>query len=232
MTWTGKNEVVQEPIGRDEVEAMLNDVDATYTVRRVPKGAMVIWPGEPDGNHYYLAEGSVECFRVDRAGRKKVIDRYGKGTFFGFHILRDECMPMSTMQCEEDCTLLVIPKESFFRLLHGSPAFADRAIRYLFGLLSMQTNEMLNQSFFDTGQRVPMLLADLATERADETDEDGTVLLALGNNEIADMLGVSRNSVTTVISRLASQGVVEKQRNAIRVLDVERLSEIAQMEQE
>lgn len=230
MTWSGKNEVVQEPIGREEMEVMLQSVGASYTVRRVPKGGMVFWPGEPDGNHYYIAEGVVECFKLDRAGRKKVIDRYGAGMYLGYHILRDDCMPMSTMQCEEDCVLLAIPKDSFFRLLHGCPEFTDRTIRYLFGLLSMQTNEVLNQSFFATAQRVPMLLAELASEAP--VEEDGVAVLPYGNTEIADMLGVSRNSVTSVMSRLASQGVIAKQRNAIRVIDVDRLVDIAQREQE
>lgn len=230
MTWSGKNEVVQEPIGREAMEAMLESVGASYTVRRVPKGGMVFWPGEPDGNHYYIVEGAVECFKLDRAGRKKVIDRYGAGMYLGYHILRDDCLPMSTMQCEEDSVLLAIPKESFFRLLHGCPEFTDRTIRYLFGLLSMQTNEVLNQSFFATAQRVPMLLSELAAEC--EPAEDGAVVLPYGNTEIADMLGVSRNSVTSVMSRLASQGVIAKQRGVILVLDAERLADIAQREQE
>ena len=58
------------------------------------------------------------------------------------------------------------------------------------------------------------------------------MVLPYGNTEIADMLGVSRNSVTSVMSRLASQGVIAKQRGAILVLDAERLADIAQREQE
>ena len=87
MTWTGKNEVLDEVIGRAELERMLDEAGATYTSRRIPAGAMVFWSGEPDGNHYYVESGSVELYDVDAAGRKKVIDRYGPGMFFGFHIL-------------------------------------------------------------------------------------------------------------------------------------------------
>lgn len=96
----------------------------------------------------------------------------------------------------------------------------------------MQTNEMLNQSFYVTAQRVPMLLAKLAAERLAEGAAQQTVVLPYSNNDIADMLGVSRNSVTSVISRLQAQGVIEKQRSAIRIIDAQRLVEIAQLEQE
>lgn len=244
MTWTGKNEVLEEVISRSELERMLDEAGATYTSRRIPAGAMVFWSGEPDGNHYYLESGSVELFGVDAAGRKKVIDRYGPGMFFGFHILRDTNLTMSTAQCLEDSRILAIPKESFFKLLRGGSEFSEYCVRYLFGLLSMQTNEMLSQSFYATAQRVPMLLSRLAAEqggRAGEAGdgdegaagaEGGVVFLPYSNNDIADMLGVSRNSVTTVISRLQSQGIVEKQRNAIRVLDLARLAAIARREQE
>ena len=53
-----------------------------------------------------------------------------------------------------------------------------------------------------------------------------------GNNELADMLGLSRNSVTTALSRLQAQGVIEKQRNAIRILDEAKLADIAHLEGE
>ena len=234
MSWTGKNEVLQEPLGRDELEAMLDGIDATYTVKRVPAGAMIFWLDEPNGNHYYLAEGSVECFRVDAAGRTKVIDRYGPGCFFGYHILRDDNLPMSTARSCDDSRIISIPKESFFRLLHAYPEFTDRVVRYLFGLLSMQTREGVSQSFYGAGQRVPMLLAELARERCDGEGAAPArpTVLPYSNNDLADMLGLSRNSVTTALSRLQSQGIIEKQRNCIHVLDPAKLEDIAQMEGE
>ena len=57
-------------------------------------------------------------------------------------------------------------------------------------------------------------------------------MLPYGNNELADMLGLSRNSVTTALSRLQAQGVIEKQRNAIRILDEAKLADIARLEGE
>lgn len=50
----------------------------------------------------------------------------------------------------------------------------------------MQTNEMLNQSFYVTAQRVPMLLAKLAAERLAEGAAQQTVVLPYSNNDIAD----------------------------------------------
>ncbi|MFR7404286.1 MAG: hypothetical protein ACLUW6_06660 [Coriobacteriaceae bacterium] len=104
-------------IGRAELERMLDEAGATYTSRRIPAGAMVFWSGEPDGNHYYVESGSVEL-GVDAAGRKKVIDRYGR------HILR---IPYPARHQSDDVDGAVLggqphsghSKESFFKLLRG-----------------------------------------------------------------------------------------------------------------
>ena len=244
MSWTGKKENLDNLTRRDELESMLQTAQATYRLKTYPKNAVVFWVNEPNEYHYYLDEGSLECFRLDATGRKKVIDRYVAGSFFGFHILRDDCMPMSTAQCLENCKIIAIPKDSFFKLLHTCPEFTDRTIRYLFGMLSMQTKEAINSSFYATGQRVAMLLVQLAHEQLTQdgsieaTDTHASfnktdtrdIVLPYTNNEVANMLGISRNSVTTAMSRLQVQGALEKRRSSIHILDLHTLERIAAME--
>lgn len=197
------------------------------------QGRVAFLEGEPHENHYYLAEGLVEVFTVDCAGRKKSVDFYRPGSFFGFQILLDDNLPMTTARACEDSLLLAIPKDSYFKALHGCPDFADVTVRNLFGLLAMQTREVINSSFYVAAQRVPLLLLELArdAQEAGAQDEEG-IVLPYGNGEIAEMLGVSRNSVTASVSRLQSQGVVEKRRNSMRVVDLDKLREIAYLERE
>ena len=52
MTWTGKNEILDETVAFDELVAMLEEAGAAYAVKRVPKDAMVFWHGEADGNRF------------------------------------------------------------------------------------------------------------------------------------------------------------------------------------
>lgn len=187
MTWTGKNEVLDEVIGRAELERMLDEAGATYTSRRIPAGAMVFWSGEPDGNHYYVESGSVGAVRR-RCRRAQESHRPLRSR----HVLR---IPYPARHQSDDVDGAVlggqphsaIPKESFFKLLRGGSDFSEYCVRYLFGLLSMQTNEMLNQSFYVTAQRVPMLLAKLAAERLAEDAAQQMVVLPYSNNDIADM---------------------------------------------
>lgn len=232
MTWTGKNETFSSSLSQAEVEAMLQEADAAYTVKRYPKNAILFWDSEPHEFHYFLIEGQVEVYANDSSGRKKSIDFYGPGSFLGYQITRDNNMPMTTAQAHEDSKVIAIPKESFFKTLHTCAGFADATVRYLFGLLSMQTREVINSSFYVAAQRVPLLLLELTHEAIAEDSENDSPILPYGNNEIAEMLGVSRNSVTASISSLQNQGVLEKQRNSIHIIDLEKLDRIAHLEHE
>lgn len=225
MTWSGRNQALHALPTQEDVERMLRDADASYTVKRVPANAVLFWEGEPHLNHYYLIEGTVELYKVDAAYRKRAIDFYGPGAFFGFQFLTDSALPMTTARTCEDSRIVVIPSESYFKALHGCPAFAEASVRYLFGLLSMQTDEVIRTSFYSASQRVAMLLLSLA----EDLPAGSELLLPYGNNEIAEMLGLSRNSVTASLSRLAGQRIIEKRRNAIAILSVDQLRTVARL---
>ncbi len=239
MTWSGKNQALTASITQEEVEAMLVQAGADYSIKRYPKNSMLFWDSEPNGYHYFLVEGMVEIYVVNSDGRKKSIDFYGPGSFIGYHILRENNLPMTTAVAREDCRVISISKESFFKTLHTCPQFADVTVRYLFGLLSMQTQEVINSSFYIASQRVPLLLIELIEEMeggdgtdAEDKGDKSCRVLPYGNNEIAEMLGLSRNSVTASISSLQNQGVIEKQRSSIRIIDLEKLTRIAYLEHE
>lgn len=225
MTWSGRNQALNALPTQAQVESMLQAADASYTVKRVPANAVLFWEGEPHCNHYYLIEGTVELYKVDAAYRKRAIDFYGPGAFFGFQFLSDSALPMTTARTCEDSRVIVIPRESYFKALHNCPDFADASVRYLFGLLSMQTDEVISTSFYSASQRVAMLLLSLVEDLAADTEP----VLPYGNSEVAEMLGLSRNSVTASLSRLASQGVIEKRRNAIAILSMDKLRAVAHL---
>lgn len=225
MTWSGRNQALDALPTQEDVERMLQEATASYAIKRVPANAVLFWEGEPHPNHYYLIEGTVEIYRLDAAFRKRAIDFYGPGAFFGFQFLTESALPMTTARACKDSRVIVIPRESYFKALHNCPDFADASVRYLFGLLSMQTDEVINASFYSASQRVAMLLLTLAEDLPAEAPS----LLPYGNAEIAEMLGLSRNSVTTSLTRLANQGIIEKHRNAIAVLDAQRLRDAARL---
>lgn len=229
MSWSGGNQALDMLPSQREVEEMLEEAHAPYTVKHIPANAVLFWEAQPCSCHFYLAEGRIELYKVDGSYRKRSIDFYGPGAFFGYQFLRTSKLPMTTARACTDSRVLVIPEESYFAALHGCPRFADTTVRNLFGLLAMQTNEVINSSFYAASQRAALLLLSLARDETGRNPGEPGPALPYGNADIAEMLGMSRNSVTAALSRLQEQGAVEKERGLIRIVNRGKLEEIANL---
>lgn len=235
MFWPDKGDIASELPAKDELMGMLEEAGVDYRVRHAPKGVLFGWGEEPHTTAHFVVEGMVEIYKLERDGRKKTLYFCKKGDFFGFQILGDTCLPIATASACVDSELIAIPKESFFKALHTCPAFTDMIVKYLYGLISVLTNESVTTAFYATAQRVPMLLLSLGRDELSARDPSAagrteSIVVKYGNNDIANILGISRNSVTSSISRLQEQGVVAKRRNSIEILDMDRLESIAKLE--
>lgn len=234
MFWPDRGDVTSDLPTKDDLIAMLQEAGVDYRVRRVPKGVLFGWGEEPHKTAHFVAEGMVEIYKLERDGRKKTLYFCKKGDFFGFQILSDACLPIATASTCVDSELIAIPKESFFKALHTCPDFADMVVKYLYSLISVLTNESVSTAFYATAQRVPMLLLSLGRDElsahADDASGESPVIVKCNNSDLANILGVSRNSVTSSISRLQEQGIVAKRRNSIEILDMDRLEKVAMLE--
>lgn len=236
MFWPDKGDISSELPAKDELMRMLQEAGVDYRVRRVPKGVLFGWGEEPHTTAHFVVEGMVEIYKLERDGRKKTLYFCKKGDFFGFQILGDTCLPIATASACVDSELIAIPKESFFKALHTCPDFTDMIVKYLYSLISVLTNESVQSAFYATAQRVPMLLLSLGRDELDSRDADAlgdaeaSIVVKYGNGDIANILGISRNSVTSSISRLQEQGIVLKRRNSIEILDMDRLEKVTKLE--
>lgn len=220
MTWTGESDIKAGPLARGEVEAMLQQAGADYTVRRVPENAILFWAGEPHKLHYFVVSGLIELYADDEEGRRKTIDFYGPGSFFSYMFLREGNEAMTTARACMDSQVITLTKTAFFQALHNNPSFAEATVQSLFELLRMQTNEVIRASFYSATRRCALLLASLS--QGHPAGEP----LGYDNVALADMLGVSRNSVTAAVSQLQKAGAIRKDRAGIVVVDAARLERL------
>lgn len=236
MFWPDKGDVALELCTKDELVGMLQKACVDYSVRNLPKGGLVGWGEEPQKNAFFVVNGAIEIYKLEKDGRKKTLYFCKKGDFFGFQILKDSCLPIATACASVDSELIAIPKESFFKALHTCPDFTNIIVKYLYSLISTLTSDSVSSAFYTISQRIPMLLLSLGQSESNPDDAyalDGTpapIIVKHTNDDIANILGISRNSVTSSISRLQEQGIVAKRRNSIEILDMQRLKKAAMFE--
>lgn len=202
----------------EETLAMLASDSERRTVR---PGEFLFVEGEEPRGLYVVESGWVRAMKMSPQGREQVLQFVGPGEPFNtVTIFTRQPNPASAMALEES-VVWVVPRATVERVLRERPEFAQRVLEnmaermvYLVGLvadLSLRT--------------VTERLAGLLLERA-----SGGVLARpkwFTLAELAARLGTVPDVVQRAMGRLQSEGIIDVTRREIRVLDKERLRQLA-----
>lgn len=197
------------------------------TFIKVPRGEALFWAGEQDDNIYYVKKGLFKLVMTTEEGNEKVLFFHGKGTLVGFHGLRKEKLPLSNAIALIDSEVYAVKSDLFFEYLKAHPDIFYSFTKYIFQILQIQAYDSVNISFYTAEQRLAAFLVVLAGEIG---VIEGEILLSYTNDELADVLGFHRNSITNAIASLAKRGYVQKVRNGIIILDLKKLKDFVNKE--
>ena len=178
---------------------------ATHLIeRRFPKNATVVEEGLPGDYMYVIREGRAKVTKASEDGREKIMNFLEVGAFFGdMALLGDETRSASVKTLEES-TLLALSRRDFIDLLRQSPDLALSVIEELANRLRETNEQARSLSFQGVEERTRNLFERIASE--EEGGGDRLVTPSLTHQQIADMVGTSRETVTRAIKVLKSSG--------------------------
>jgi CRP/FNR family cyclic AMP-dependent transcriptional regulator len=130
---------------------------------------------------------------------------------------------MVTVQACEQSEVGELSYAAFSTFLSSRPIVAKLCMQAMTFRLGMLANRLVRLMSDDASARIAKLLLDLAARYGGET-EAGIVPLAITHQEIADMTGVQRQTVTRIIGELASGGAIDARYRKIVVTNRELLA--------
>jgi len=184
------------------------------------QGRILYMPEETGEVLLFVQEGSVQIYRISPEGKKFIIDNLGAGAVFGEMALIGHHMHSSFAQALEDSVLCLIRRDDLERLLLDKPKVALRILEVLGKRLSEAERKLEDMAFRSVAARLASLLLQLS--RDDEGTIDG-----LSHQELAEMIGTYRETVTQTLSQFKASKLVDIQRKSIRILRPEELVAIA-----
>jgi CRP/FNR family cyclic AMP-dependent transcriptional regulator len=183
-----------------------------FTVRRYPKGAILVTEGDRLDVFSIVLSGRVKFFWQDETGRQVDIAIVGPGEDFAAQTMGGEPMLTSVIALE-DLRLASIPLAEFERLLLRHPQLA---IAYIKRVVALFRNSMSGRKSFameDVYGRVTQLLLGCAVEA------DGKLVTErLTHAEIGQRVGATREMVGRVLRDLARGGYIEADGGRFTVL--------------
>ena len=185
-------------------ESDLEELATHLIERRFPKNATVVEEGLPGDYMYVIRSGRAKVTKASEDGREKIMNFLEAGSFFGdMALLGDETRSASVKTLEES-VLLALSRRDFIDLLRQSPDLALSVIEELANRLRETNEQARSLSFQGVEERTRNLFERIAREDAGGTGRRLTP--ALTHQQIADMVGTSRETVTRAIKQLKESG--------------------------
>ena len=169
---------------------------------------------------FLIKEGRVQLYRISFEGRKLVLAMLGPDMFFGEMPLFGQAMGDSVAQAVDDTTLCTLGRAEVERILVTYPRIGLRLIQVLNERLQ-EAEERLHESAFMT---MPARTAALILRLAEESDE----VNGLTHQDLADMLGVYRETVTATLDKLKNDNLLEIGRKRITLTNRSALEDLVQ----
>ena len=196
-------------------DSELEKIAGVATSRSVTKGTTIVRAGDPTDALYILVSGSMKVYNCDNEGREVIIAILGPGEFFGEMGLIDGAPRSANVVAREHCELVVISKDAFRRCLQENFEVTWQMMKSLVRRLRDADKKIESLALLDVYGRVAKLLL----EHSESHNGRRVVVRKLPKQDIAKMVGASREMVSRVMKDLESRGYIEVDEGAIVLLE-------------
>ncbi|NMG67689.1 helix-turn-helix domain-containing protein [Azoarcus indigens] len=186
-------------------------------LRRYAKGEYITYPGSGDDAVFQLQSGRLRVF-LSGDDKELTLAFLEPGEVFSSHT-------RAWVEAVSDCSLLIADTKRFQAQLLSDPKLTPAIIRVFARLLSNSINIIENLAFRDVSARLANFVLGLARAADADLPMGLRVPLQLRTEDIARLLGTSRQTVSSLISQLVRDGVLAREgRRALLLLDPAELA--------
>ena len=192
--------------------------------RKCPKGSTIYLPADAADSALLLAEGRVRLSSTTPEGKQSILAFIEAGELFGELSVIDAGMREERAEAVVNSVVVLIPGGELRKLMEESPGLS-LSITKLIGLRRNRVERRLrNLLFHSNRERLTHLLAELTEQYGIATSEGVEIGLRLSHQDMAAVIGATRETVTTLLGEMQQEGLLKISRQKLVLLDVPRLN--------
>ncbi|MPZ63400.1 MAG: cyclic nucleotide-binding domain-containing protein [Propionibacteriales bacterium] len=215
--------LLQAPLfgGLDEEAA--SALRASMAEGRLARGDVLFREGDAGDRLYVVTDGKVKLGRTSSDGRENLLAILGPGQMFGELSLFDPGPRSATVTAVTDVKMMSLSHDELVRWLTGRPQVARGLLSQLAARLRRTNEVVADLVFSDVPGRVAKALLDLSARFGRTADDGVHVHHDLTQEELAQLVGASRETVNKALADFAQRGWLRLEPRSVVLLDVERL---------
>src|SRR6266702_7439230 len=180
-------------------QAFLATVGLARTITQCPKDYKIFSQGDPAESVFYIQQGRVKLKVKSRQGKEAVIAILGAGDFLGEACLIGQTVCLATAAVMAPSFILRIEKNEMLRVLHEEREFSDLFVPYMLSRNVRTQEDLVNQLFNSSEQRLARTLLLLAHYGKEGTPE--AVVPEINQETLAGMVGTTRSRVNFFMTK-------------------------------
>lgn len=195
------------------------------TKKIVNKGTIIYSQDEVQPYIYYIEKGRASVSVISEDGKERTYMIYMEGTILGINTVVKEDKALLTTKANEDCILRYMPRKQFLNTVIHNPKLSLQFIYTISNIVQVLTHTIKDNNFMTAEQRVISYIINLVTAFGVDTHLGKKINLKFTHQQMADLIGCSRVTVSKIMSNLDKEGVIKKIQGYHYVKDLHRLDE-------
>lgn len=188
------------------------------------RGEVLFHEGDSGDKLYIVLDGKVKLGRSSPDGRESLLAILGPGQMFGELSLFDPGPRSATVTAVTDTTFASLSHDDLLKWLDGRPMVANVLLSQLASRLRKANDVVSDLVFSDVPGRVAKALIDLADRFGRVADDGVHVHHDLTQEELAQLVGASRETVNKALADFASRGWLRLEPRSVVIMDIERMT--------
>lgn len=211
---------VFQGVDPEAVQALLTELETV----RFPRGTTIFNEGEPGDRLYIIIDGKVKLARHSSDGRENLLTIMGPSDMFGELSIFDPGPRTSSAVCVTEVTAASMNSDLLHRWIDDHPDISAQLLRMLARRLRRTNNSLADLIFTDVPGRVAKALLQLANRFGTQEGANLRVTHDLTQEEIAQLVGASRETVNKALAEFAHRGWIRLEGKSVVICDTERLA--------
>ena len=205
----------------------LKEMNCRVIEREYKKGRIIFMEGEPGESVYFLKEGLIKLSKQTIDGREHILHLVHPGDVFAEVVIFDSGSYPATAEVVEDAFVGLIRNEDMYAVISAHSDVGLEMLKIMARRLREAQEKVMNLALNDTARRLALVILGLAEERGVK-DENGIIIIPvqLTNQEFANLIGTSRETVSRIINSFKRSGALEIERQQIILYKKDKLREL------
>ena len=215
------------PFFRHLPPAAIIEINRLFEDWDVAAEQVIYFEDDAGENLYLVASGKVKLMRLGVSGREVLLDILQGGEYFGNLAIAEGWGYTETAIAQTDCCILQISAHNFEKILKLYPDVTIKVLQAI-GQRLEDSQEIVKQlSVYSVEQRIAATLIRIAKKLGEQKTMGILIQLPFSRQDLAAMTGTTVETVSRVMSRFSTEGLISTGRKWVVLKDIDHLEEIA-----